>query len=53
MMTVSEAIKQLTEMEKRHGGKVLVYFDCPSCQQAFTPSFIAKVAVVITGEEKK
>lgn len=53
-MTVAEAIDWLQSIEKQHGSKTVVYFDCPACKQAFTPGTLtAKVVLISTGEKKK
>jgi hypothetical protein len=50
-MTIDEAIKWLQKLREQHGN-LAVYFDCPSCQQSFTPGPIVTKAIVITGEKK-
>jgi len=52
-MTVAQAIDKLQEIVRLHGANVQVYFDCPTCKQSFTPGFVAVVAIMITGEEKR
>lgn len=49
-MTVSKAIARLQSVLKAHGD-VEVYFDCPSCQQAFTPSAVETKAIVVNGKK--
>ncbi len=50
-MTIDQAIKWLQKLRDKHGN-VAVYFDCPHCQQSFTPGTVETKAVVITGEKK-
>lgn len=47
-MTVAEAIKLLQRIEAKHGADVLVYFDCPKCETAFTPSTVSTAAVHVS-----
>lgn len=52
-MTIADAITALKRLERQYGGDTLVYFDCPTCQQAFTPGFVqAQRAVVLPREPK-
>ena len=51
-MTVQQAITVLETVKRKHGGEVLVYFDCPHCQEAFTPSTLTTAAVHISVEKK-
>lgn len=50
-MTVKAAIERLQKVLEKHGD-VEVYFDCPSCNQAFTPGMVATQAVVLNGKPK-
>jgi hypothetical protein len=40
-MTIQQAINMLEAAKKKHGAEVQLYFDCPKCGQAFTPSTLA------------
>lgn len=51
-MTIQAAINLLEAMKKRHGAEVEVYFDCPKCAQAFTPSTLVAQALHLTAEKK-
>jgi hypothetical protein len=44
-MTLAEAIKWLQKIAAKHGGDVPIYFDCPKCEAAFTPTHLSAVAV--------
>ena len=47
-MNIADAIAHLKRLERQHGADVEVFFDCPGCAQAFTPSFVtAEKAVVV------
>lgn len=52
-MTISEAIARLQKIQAKHGD-VAVYFDCPTCQVAFTPDIasVDTVSVVIGGSRQ-
>ena len=50
-MTINEAIKQLSYMRDKHGGDVLLYFDCPSCLQSFTPGKLETLATHLTNSK--
>lgn len=52
-VTIREAIALLEAMRNRHGSEVEVYFDCPVCAQAFTPSTLVAQALHLTAEKKK
>ncbi len=51
-MNISDAIAQLKRLDRQHGGDVAVFFDCPSCKQAFTPDFTATVKAVVIEARK-
>jgi len=51
-VTVSEAIVLLEKIKQQHSPTVQVYFDCPSCSLAFTPSTVATTAIHIAAERK-
>lgn len=48
-MTIDEAIHALQRMKSKHGGAIEVFFDCPSCLQAFTPGIIEAQAIHLKG----
>lgn len=50
-MTIQQAINTLEAAKKKHGPEVQVYFDCPKCGQAFTPSTLVTEALHLS--EKK
>ncbi len=50
-MKVSEAIKALDGILKTRGD-ITLYFDCPDCKQAFTPT-TAAVTVTFGGKSTK
>lgn len=52
-MTITEAIAWLQRIEAKHGGDVLVYFDCPKCDAAFTPTTLATAAVHVSTRDKE
>jgi uncharacterized protein (UPF0212 family) len=55
-MTIQQAITMLETAKKKHGPEVVVYFDCPRCGQAFTPSTLVTEALHVGAElprEKK
>ena len=52
-MTVAQAIKWLQRIEAKHGGDVPVYFDCPKCAAAFTPTTLATAAVHVGTKGKE
>lgn len=51
-MTIAEAIKWLEKIQAKHGADLLVYFDCPKCNAAFTPTTLATAAVHVGTEGK-
>jgi len=51
--TVAEAIKWLQRIETKHGEDVLIYFDCPKCAAAFTPTTLATAAVHVGTKDKE
>ena len=52
-MTIAEAIKWLQRIEAKHGGNTLVYFDCPKCEAAFTPTTLATATVHVGTKDKE
>lgn len=52
-MTIMEAIEALERIRRNHGVDVRVYFDCPHCQQSFTPSMVVEVAVHMRGRKER
>jgi hypothetical protein len=51
-MTIQQAITMLERAKAKHGGEVQVYFDCPHCREAFTPSTLVTEAVHVAAEKK-
>lgn len=51
-MTLKIAIARLQDLAKKHGEDTEVYFDCPKCQVAFTPTVVVTQAVVLSGAPK-
>jgi hypothetical protein len=52
-MTIDQAITWLSELKKKHGGEIHIYFDCPNCRQSHTPGIVeTKAVVMITGEKQ-
>ncbi len=52
-MTVSQAVKWLQGIEKKHGGDIPVYFDCPVCRQSFEPGVIETTAVHLAAHDER
>lgn len=51
-MTLAEAITWLQKIAAKHGVDVPIYFDCPKCEAAFTPTHLSAVAVHVGTTEK-
>lgn len=51
-MTIDDAIAMLERLKRKHGGDVMLCFDCPECRQSFTPGTVETSAVHLKGEAK-
>lgn len=50
-MTLSQAIDKLISLRHTYGD-ISVYFDCPKCDNSFTPNKVVTMAVHLTEEKK-
>jgi hypothetical protein len=51
-MTIDEMINRLNEIRDLHG-VIQVYFDCPECNNSFTPNRVITLALHLTEEKKR
>jgi hypothetical protein len=52
-MTIEDAIAKLLSMKKNYGDNIQIFFDCPNCNQSFTPGILVAQAIHWKAEEKK
>ncbi len=49
-MTISEIINLLENLKNKHGD-IEIYFDCPTCEKAFKPSYITTQTTHFTNKK--
>jgi len=51
-MTISEGIELLIKIREKHGN-VKIFFDCPQCSIAYSPSIVVTIATHFTEDKIK
>ena len=50
IMTISQMQEILTKLSQKHGN-IEVFFDCPKCNESYTPNKVATIAVHMKEEK--